>query len=169
MTKEIFKPIKNYEKRYEVSNFGRVKNLRTGKIMKPEITNNGYCRVDLYDDSGEHKHKLIHRLVLEAFVPNPNNYPQGNHKDEDKTNNHVSNLEWCDAKYNSNYGTRGQRISDRQNKKVAKYDTSGNLLGTYKSTLEAAEQNPGTHSQNISGVCRGICKTHKGFVWAYVS
>lgn len=165
---EIFKSIKGYEKRYEVSNFGRVKNLRTGKIMKPEITNNGYCRVDLYDDNGKHKHKLIHRLVLEAFVPNPTSLPQVNHKDEDKTNNNVENLEWCSANYNSNYGTRGQRISEKQNKKVAKLDTSGNVLATYKSTLEAAKQNPGTHSQNISAVCRGLNKTHKGFVWAYV-
>lgn len=165
---EIFKPIKNYEKRYEVSNFGRVKNSINGKILKPEITNNGYCRVDLYDDNGKHKHKLVHRLVLEAFVPNPTSLPQGNHKDEDKTNNHVDNLEWCTPQYNSNYGTRGQRISEKQNKKVAKLDTSGNVLATYKSTLEAAEQNPGTHSQNISAVCRGLNKTHKGFVWAYV-
>lgn len=168
MTKEIFKPVKGYEKRYEVSNFGRVKSSINGKILKPEITKNGYCRVDLYDDNGKHKHRLVHRLVLEAFVPNPNNYPQGNHKDEDKTNNHVENLEWCTPQYNSNYGTRGQRISEKQNKKVAKLDTSGNVLATYKSTLEAAEQNPGTHSQNISAVCRGLNKTHKGFVWAYV-
>lgn len=163
---EIFKPIKGYESKYMISNLGNVKNLRTGNIMKPEVLRNGYLRVELWKDHTR-KHKLVHRLVAEAFIPNPLNLPQVNHKDEDKTNNSVDNVEWCDAKYNSNYGTRGQRIGNQQSKAIQQLDDTGKLIATYKSTKEAAEKT-GFQQSNISAAALGKIKHHKGFVWAYV-
>ena len=102
--KEIFKDIKNYEGLYQVSNLGRVYSVRNNKILKPKLNKYGYLSVNL-KYKGSRVTKSIHRLVGEAFIPNPNDLPQVNHKDEDKTNNCVDNLEWCTAKYNHNYGT----------------------------------------------------------------
>ena len=113
---EIWKDIEGYENLYQVSNLGRVKSLNynhTGKekIMKAK-KDKGYLRVQLYKD-GKPKFYSVHRLVATSFLPNPNNLSQVNHIDEDKSNNIVDNLEWCSAKYNSNYGTRIQRIVEK--------------------------------------------------------
>lgn len=107
---EIWKEVKGYEGLYEVSNLGNVKSLRKGTIMKPS-KNQMYLQTILTDKDGKHKLFLVHRLVAEAFLPNPNNYPQVNHKDENGSNNIVFNLEWCDSKYNNNYGTKNRRAS----------------------------------------------------------
>lgn len=117
---EKWKPIPDYENLYEVSSYGRVKSLEKyrynngGKqllkerILRPINNGNGYFMVRLYKNK-TNKYYLIHRLVAEAFIPNPDNLPMINHRDEDKTNNVADNLEWCDAKYNSNYGTAIER------------------------------------------------------------
>ena len=121
-SKEEWRPVCGFEGLYEVSNLGRIKSLSRiirantcGKRIIPErilsncINGSGYCTVVLCKN-GKHTTFLVHRLVAEAFIPNPNNYPQVNHKDENPSNNCVENLEWCDQKYNSNYGTRNKRI-----------------------------------------------------------
>ena len=102
--KEIFKNIKGYENLYQISNLGRVKSLgntkkRKEKILKPRKVKCGYLIIGLYQQ-GKRKDYLIHRLVGQHFIENPNNFQELNHKDEDKTNNCVSNLEYCDALYN---------------------------------------------------------------------
>lgn len=111
MDKELWKEIENY-KGYYVSNLGRVKSTKKEKslILKEVKTKNGYVRVWLYNDK-KGKSYLIHRLVAKAFLPNPNNAPQVNHIDENKTNNKVSNLEWITAKDNCNHGTHNLKIS----------------------------------------------------------
>ena len=107
---EVFRPIEGYERLYEVSNMGRVRSLKYGKkkILKPVMTKFGYLRVGLHKE-GKQKLFFVHRLVTQAFIPNPEGLPQINHIDEDKTNNVVDNLEWCDHRYNMNYGTRIER------------------------------------------------------------
>lgn len=111
-TKEIWKPVVGYEGLYEVSNLGRVRSLNyngTGtKGTLSEATNKCGYKYLVLCNNGKRKHHLVHRLVAGAFLINPNNLPQVNHKDEHKDNNCIDNLEWCDNKYNNNYGTKNQ-------------------------------------------------------------
>ena len=114
--KEIWKDIKGYEGKYQVSNLGRVKSLnykRTGeeKILKPTKTEKGYLFVCLRRNSKAKSYR-VHRLVAEHFIPNTDTNLEVNHKDENKENNCVTNLEWCTHIYNVNYGTRNQRQSE---------------------------------------------------------
>ena len=120
MNEEIWRPIEGYEGLYEVSSYGRVRSLdrydnmnhfRKGKVLSPIKEPTGYLRCNLYLNKNV-KTVLIHRLVAQAFIPNPDNLPQVNHRDEVKTNNRVDNLEWCDSKYNNNYGTARIRSRD---------------------------------------------------------
>jgi len=108
---ELWKTIKDYEN-YEISNFGNVKNKKTGRILNLYKKKNYYL-VYLYNKEGK-KAKLVHRLVANAFIENPNNYPQINHKDENSLNNCVDNLEWCTAKYNSNYGHHKEKLKNNK-------------------------------------------------------
>lgn len=161
-------------KNYQISSNGRIKSLNyrnTGKehILKPVKTKCGYLQVRLYDKN-KYYHLYVHRLVAEAFLPNPDNLPCVNHKDECKTNNIVSNLEWCDYKYNSNFGTAIQRCSEKKingkkSKSVLQYDLEGNLIKEWKSLSECGRNgfNPGS----ISACCRGKLKTHKKYIWKY--
>ena len=91
---------------YEVSSLGRIRNKK-GNLLRPEETKKGYLRVNL-TNNGKTKHYKVHRLVALAFIPNKNNLPQINHKDENKKNNRVGNLEWCDNWYNSHYGSKSK-------------------------------------------------------------
>ena len=117
---EEWRPVVGYEGLYEVSNTGRVRSvdryvktcygsyrLHKGKVLSPGIRPDGYLVVSL-----QYRMFRVHRLVAEAFLPNPDNLPQVNHKDEDKSNNRVDNLEWCDSKYNNNYGTARIRAKE---------------------------------------------------------
>lgn len=92
---EKYKDIKGYEGSYQVSTWGRVRSVRTVKCLSPEANEKGYLRVDLYSDDGTRKHCKVHRLVADAFVPNPDEKPQINRKDGNKQNNSITNLEWC--------------------------------------------------------------------------
>lgn len=171
-------PIKEYKKNYQVSNFGNVRSLnylRTGKpnILKPAKNEKGYLKVVLHKN-GKCKTFKVHRLVVQAFLPNLLDYTQVNHIDEDKTNNFVGtpendfmdgNLEWCDGKYNTNYGTRNERVAKKLSKPVLQLTKTGELVRTWSSTMEAG-RNGFTHN-HISSCCRGKLKSHKGFVWRY--
>lgn len=132
---EIWVDIVGYENLYQISNFGRIRSKRkrvkckNGKtfyqherIIKPTHINSGYEIVNLHGENGRLYHRLVHRLVAEHFLPNPLGLEQVNHKDEDKTNNHVDNLEWCTRVYNSLYGTcQERRIQTRLKNNGGKY------------------------------------------------
>lgn len=126
LPKQIWKDIEGYKGLYQVSNTGRVRSLNylhTGKtkVMKQGTNKGGYKVIGLHRN-GKRKVHSVHRLVALAFIPNPNNYPFINHKDENKTNNAVWNLEWCTPKYNSNYGNCRKKISEA-NKGKSKHFT----------------------------------------------
>lgn len=163
---EIWKEIEGYEGLYQVSNLGNVKSLnkRKGRILKTIKDHFGYLRVRL-SKQGELKNHKIHRLVAETFLDNPNNYKQVNHKDENKTNNKVDNLEWCTPKYNCNYGTRNQRITNAQKGKQVLCIETGVI---YPSANEV-ERQLGYNLGNISKCCNGKYKTAYKFHWKYVS
>lgn len=169
MNNEIWKDIKGYEGFYQVSNMGRVrsldrivvtKNSKTlnykSELKKPSKDKDGYLIVVLYKDK-ERKTCRVHRLVAEHFIPNPNNYPQVNHKDETRDNNNVDNLEWCTAKYNNNYGGHNERLSES------------------KKGWKPSEEQRRKHSESIKGenhpmygksrseeTKRKLSETHKG-------
>ena len=110
---EEWKEIPGYEGLYEVSNKGNIRSLIRNKIIKGFINRGGYRLVGL-SKNGIRKKIAVHSLVAQAFIPNLDGLPQVNHKDEDKSNNSVENLEWCDAKYNIHYGTRSDKVKKTQ-------------------------------------------------------
>lgn len=168
--REEWRDIKDYEGLYQVSNFGNVRNLnyygKTHRIelLKLQKTRDGYIRVGISKNSYQ-KFFRVHRLVAQAFIPNPLNLPQVNHKDENRSNNCVDNLEWCDAPYNSSYGTRGERISKNKSKPVYQYTLDGELVKIWSSTQECGRN--GYTQINVSKCCRGILKKHNGYRWSY--
>ena len=178
MKKEIWKEIKGYPN-YMVSNCGRVKSLnykRTGKekILKPSKNKKGYLIVGLCKN-GKRKVFLVHRLVAMAFIPNPNNYQQVNHKDENPQNNFVSNLEYCDVLYNNNYGTRNKRMADTKkgvpniklSKEVTQIDKYTNeIIKVFPSIMEVSRK-LGYSQGNIACCCRGERKQAYGYIWRY--
>ena len=151
MENEIWKDIPGYESVFQVSNLGNVKALerrvrcadRLGgfrvkkeRIIKHDVSKHGYHRVVLRLNYSEKKY-LVHRLVAEAFVDNPDNLPQVNHKDENKGNNSASNLEWCTAKYNSNFGNRTRLTAIAKYKPVSMFNKNGKLIRHFNSIQEA--------------------------------
>ena len=173
MTEEIWKDIAGYEGKYQVSNLGRVKSLnylRKGieKERIPNKNNSGYLIVGLHKN-GKIKQFLIHRLVAEAFIENPENLPQVNHIDENKLNNCVENLEWCSAKYNSNYGEHNYNLRNTKSSKVPnvlQYTLDGKFLNEYVSGRDA-ERKTGFSHDGILQCCQGKYRTWKGFIWKY--
>lgn len=178
---EVWKDIEGYEGLYQVSNKGNVKSLKNNKgkykekLLKQSKESNGYLKVTLRKKYKK-KTYLVHRLVAKAFIENPNKLPCVNHKDECKTNNVVSNLEWCTYKYNSNYGTHIKRVSESQindpnkSKQVYQYTKDGELISVWKSTSECGRN--GYNFGNVASCCRNCYKiegnnVYKGYIWSY--
>lgn len=170
--KEVWKDIRNYEGLYQVSNLGRIKSFRKSTkhrwedeyILKPSLANNGYCQVTLYDNTVRHKF-LVHRLVAEAFLPNPNGYPQVNHKDENPLNNAASNLEWCTAEYNNAYGTARIRKIETTSIPVEQLTVDGHIIAIYRSVRIASEIIGVARSSLRYAVLNGT--NCKGYFWKY--
>lgn len=191
LEKEIWKDIKNFEGLYQVSNFGRVKSLEritkipyTKRIEKEKILvlnkrRDGYLICGLCKN-GKVKQYAVHILEAKAFLDkkdfkyykNENineidfNNLQVNHKDEDKTNNKLENLEWCTRKYNCNYGTRNKRVIMKNSIPIEQYDLSGNYLKDFDSIIEAAK----SVNRNTGSICcclSGRSKQSGGYIWKY--
>lgn len=168
--KEEWKTIRGYSN-YQVSNFGRVKSLsyrRTGKekILSQKQTKCGYMAFWLYD-SGVRKMPLVHRLVAESFLPNPEDKPQVNHIDGDKTNNQANNLEWVTQSENEKHAFRtGLKRKPINKYKVAQYNTDGKLIKLWKSAKEVKEA-LGISKAQIGFCANGKQKTSHGFIWKY--
>ena len=163
----VWRDIEGYENLYQVSNDGFVRTSHDGfwKVLSAGETKYGYYNVLLHKD-GKRKNARVHRLVAKAFIPNPENLPYINHKDENKKNNCVDNLEWCTAKYNSNYGTCKERVRDSNSKAIMKYDLEGNFICEYKSMSEA-ERVEGVNHATISMCCSGKVSYQCGYIWIY--
>ena len=189
LPKRKWKDIPGYEGKYQVSNTGQVRSLNYGgagktKILKQNINRRGYCSVPL-SKNGKCKKYSVHRLVAQAFIPNPNNYPVVNHKDENPANNAVWNLEYCTQQYNCNYGTRNERVSkakkgeknywygkkgkDSPNTKpVLMFTKNNEFLRRFDSVADANEylDKPRANT-NIYLCAEGISKTAYNYIWIY--
>lgn len=162
--KEIWKNITDYPN-YKINNNGEIINIKTNKKIKNFKGNDGYIRIYLFKNSKK-KGFLVHRLVAQAFIPNPKNFKEVNHKDEDKQNNNINNLEWCEHRYNCNYGTMQKRKAKGCCKRIKQYDLNGNFIKEWNSIKEAGETLK-IHRGNISWCCKGKYKSTKGYIFEY--
>lgn len=166
---ENFRQISGYEGLYSVSDKGEVLSEKRKRILSCGKNQYGYNLVVLFKD-GKGKQYLVHRLVAEAFIDNPDNLPEINHKDENKDNNSVENLEWCTHQYNCNYGTRNERAGNRKrngktSKPVLQYSMDGELIKEWPSTIEIQRQLG--YSQGFISICCRKGKSAYGFKWEY--
>lgn len=177
MEEEIWKDVVGFEGKYQVSNLGNVRSLQNKRgslyILKKGKTPNGYLTVSLSKNNKIH-HRIINKLVAEAFIPNPNNFSQTNHKNEIKEDNRAENLEWCTAKYNTNYGNRNSKIS----KKVRKTLTTMRSrpvkcveTGQVFIFMRCAARYINDHEGTISNICNHKPGFHTagGYHWEYVN
>lgn len=191
--KEIWKDIVNevygnlFLGKYQVSNMGNVRAIarsftnKRGRtyfykehLINQSFDKDGYKMVGLVGNNLKKYYVRVHRLVALSFVPNPDlqKFNFVNHKDENKSNNIFSNLEWCDCLYNNNYGTRNKRLSEAKYKHnykakiVQRFDKNGNFIDEFKSACEAARK-LNFQQTCISNCCLGVAKSHKGFIFKY--
>lgn len=155
------KDIKGYEGLYAITSCGKVWSYRNQKFLKPLEGKDGYLYVNL-TVKRKIKHCAIHRLVAEAYIPNPENKPQVNHKDENKEHNWINNLEWMTAKENVNYGTRNARVAEKNS--ISVYCEE--LDKVFPSAHEV-ERQLGIDKSNIIKCCKGKYKTCGGYHWRY--
>lgn len=167
--KEEWRDIKDYEGLYKISNLGNVFGVKRNKILKP-IEHKRYLNIILSKE-GKRKSFRVHRLVAIHFIPNPKNHESVNHKDENKRNNSVLNLEWCTITENNIYGTRLSRVKEslhrRKNQCIGMYDVNGNLIKVFK-TKASASKEIGVNLKTMYEHLEGYYKTCRGYVFKWI-
>lgn len=169
--KEIWKPIIGYEGLYEVSNYGNIKSLNwrnrnIEKCLYLKKHNKGYFQVELVKNK-KRKMVLVHRLVAEAFLENPLNKPQINHKDYNRSNNSVENLEWCTINENMTHSAiRRKSKPTKRKEKIIQLDLQGNIVKIWNSCV-SIKTDKNYHQTSIFECCEGKRKTAYGFIWQY--
>ena len=167
----IMKDIEGFEQRYAITSDGRVWSYYLNDFRKLQIDKKGYAYVTLCLLGTRNKKRIaVHRLVAQAFIPNPNNFQEINHKDENKLNNRVENLEWCNREYNIHYGTAQERSKITQQntspkRKAIRCIETGKI---YQSGMEVKRE-LGIDNGSISKVCNGKKKTAGGYHWEFVN
>lgn len=184
---EVWKPVaeEGFEEFYEVSNFGRIRSVDRvveskrgplnykGRIISTSLNDDGYPSFN-FCYAGKKKNVKVHQVVAKVFIPNPNNHPEVNHKDEVKTNNHVDNLEWCTREYNMRYGTGLERMKNHPNQKKRYTESKVPIIGVkindesimrFESISEAGRN--GFKRRNLWSALNGSDASHKGYVWCY--
>ena len=175
---EVWLDIPSYEGLYQCSNLGRVKSLDRKVLSTKKVTFEkflrggirkqqdrvGYKVVTLFKN-GNRKTHYVHRLVAKVFIPNPNNYPMVNHKDEDRTNNKVENLEWCTHQYNLNYGTSLKRKNKKLSTPIVGVHVETGKKITFPSMMEAGRN--GFSQPSISACCNNKQESHKKYKWKF--
>ena len=183
---EVWKDVVGYEGLYQVSNLGKVRSLtriversdktvrlRNGKMLSLIKKSDNYISTTLFRN-GKKKTVLVHRLVASAFIPNPNGFQEVNHKDENPSNNHVDNLEWCDRSYNINYGNRNKKCILTSNSNgskcaevpVLQYTFDGEFVKRY-SSLHEIERTIGKNYISVCYCCSGKYHYSYGYIWIY--
>jgi hypothetical protein len=158
---------KNFCDNYSISNYGRIKNNKTNRILKLQVNHKGYYKVNI---SINNKIKTVfpHRLVAQYFLQNPNNYNVVNHKDCNKLNNLYSNLEWCTLQYNSQHASDNGLLNIVNKKGCIQKDFSGNVINKFNSLQDAAKfLNKLGGDSHIGDCCRGLRKSAYGYLWEY--
>ena len=158
---ETFVEIEGFEN-YEVSNLGKVRNIKSGRMLKPYL-NHGYLMLCLYGYN-KRKNLLLHRIIATAFIDNHEEKPCVNHIDENKLNNDLSNLEWCTERENAIHGTRTKRVAEKLSQKVIQLDLNDNILNVFKS-MRQAERETGIDATSISACCNGKRKSAGKYKW----
>lgn len=180
---EEWRDIRDYEGIYQISNFGRLRSLdreiciteksgraykylKRGRIISPGICR-GYLNTTLCNGDMR-KTQYVHRLVASAFLPNPENLPEINHKDRNPLNNRVENLEWCSRYYNTHYDGAIERQHATIRKKVRQRTLDGKIVAEFPSVCDASKQT-GVHKSLIAKVANGMFKQGKSFIWEFIT
>ena len=160
-----WREVKEYSN-YEVNQFGEIRHKMRKKVLKPRSNNGGYQYVN-FKINGKNINFAVHRIVANAFIPNPNGYTEVNHKDYNKKNNCVDNLEWVSSSQNKQHAYQKKENKKSRGKQVEQYSKNGEYLKTYDSISEAAKE-LNCSIAAISNCCLGRTKTSQGFQWSFV-
>jgi hypothetical protein len=171
IAREEFRLMPGFEDKVKISNLGYAVNLNynnTGKERRFKLSKNaqGYVKFGFGYKGKKYSNIYVHKVVAKLFIPNPDNLPEVNHIDENKENNCVDNLEWCDRKYNCNYGTRTKRSAENRKSKIGCYDLNGNLVKVYDGAVDAEKD--GFIRSVISRCCNGKLYKHHDHMFKFI-